>query len=199
MPPTQDNSNIILEALYNLYGAAKKTVPINMRQYADAALGDKTPLTESDLWASDLDAIKNAINNSDTSGVIGYGDYGAEPLEFSDWGNPESRGDGLSMLDLIIKSYTDPKFRMETTLGLANVHTDTNGDVVVTDTYNFGATPELLDAEVKRAGSPRSLLFEAYQNHGWEGILNAFGNLYVAPEGDNSIPVRIKIKNSEKD
>lgn len=185
--------NAISDVFASVYNTGKKAVPVNIRQYVAGAMGNNSPLTEADLWPSDIQALRNAVNNTTEPGVIGYGDYGPEAkYDPSAWQGGSKEGIGL--FGALLKSYLDPKFRMETTLGMANFNETPDGNVTVTDNYNFGATPEQVNAAIQKAGGKGKALMNSYRDSGFEGLLNAFGNLYVAPEGDNSIPVRINFK-----
>lgn len=194
-----DISEIFGNVLNQLKGV-RKIVPVNIRQYAGTILGDRSPLTEDDLWGSDIEAIKNAVIRNKKGegtgfvqpGVIGYGDYGEKDGDFSDWQGGSKNGVGP--FAALLKSYIDPKFRMETTLGMAKYADDGSGNTVVQDTYNFGATPEQIKTEIDKYGGKFKAVKGAYQNAGFEGLLNAIGNLYAAPEGNNSgPPVRINL------
>lgn len=176
----------------NAVKGVKKVVPVNIRQFAGAAFGDTSPLTENDLWASDIEAIKNAVNNTKEPGVIGYGDYGTpDKYDPSDWQGGSK--DGIGPFGALIKSYTDPKFRMETTLGMANYNVDPAGNVIVSDRYNFGASPEQINAEIAKRGGKMKALSSSYSEAGFEGLMNALGNMFVAPEGNTGAPVNINL------
>src|SRR3990172_3631999 len=98
-------------------------LPINIRQYLAHLLGNREPLTEKHLSKEDLAALRMGVYRKmmgggvePTPGVIGYGDYGSKPGQFSGFGGgPSNKPFGSVLLD----SFTDPKTRMETTLGMA--------------------------------------------------------------------------------
>ena len=167
--------------------------PINIEQYIGKLLGNRKTVTENDLWQSDLQALRNAVGKKKTpEGIIEYGEYGpANEYQPSAW--DEGWGhEGPSALDALFSSYIDPKFRMETTLGAAKYHTDPNGDVIVQDTYDWGASPEYRDQKIKESGSKLGAVLQAYKTHGLTGGMNAAGNIFIGTDSTGA-PIRINI------
>ncbi|MES3016202.1 MAG: hypothetical protein V4721_00425 [Bacteroidota bacterium] len=153
-------------------------------------------MTEKDLWQSDLDSLKRAVGRHLDKGVnkgeIGYGEYGENPeFETSAWDGGIT-GQGVNPLQAIFESINDPKFRMETTLGMARYDVDPNGDAIVSDKYDFNATRPQVDAYHKESGGKIASLLRAYKEAGFEGALNVAGNSFIGAEGEGT-PVRINL------
>ena len=168
-------------------------VPVNMRKYISHLLGDRSPITESDFTEKDLDAIRYAIEKQGggSSGTIGYGDY--SPQGFSDFGNP-----GEGPLDLLKNSYTDPAYRMETTLGMASYRQLPDGSYVVEDRYNFNAPSRKYVNDILKKQNIISIMSEGYKTHGLSGILNILGNAYGDTESEPGTPVSIRLPRKAK-
>jgi len=168
-------------------------VPSNIRIYTSHLAGDRRTITEKNLSQADKDAILFAIQKSakatknPNQGVIGYGDYG--PNGFSNFAEPNE-----NMLSTVYDSYTDPAYRMETTLGMASWRRLPDGSYVIEDRYNFNATrPQVKNTIAKQGGVTRTLL-DAYKNRGVSGVLNAAGNIYGDTETERGNAVRIRLK-----
>lgn len=157
--------------------SAASFVPVNMRVFASTMFGSEANITEKDFSASDKQALKEAVIRVSTAsgkkeGVISYGDYGKGG--FSNWEEDPSFG-GTSLSTIVFDSFNDPRFRLETTLGAARYKIE-NGNVIITDTYDFAASKEKLE-KLKNEKGTMNVLKEAFQSHGWSGLLNAMGNL----------------------
>jgi hypothetical protein len=166
-------------------------VPVNMRTYINHLSGGRSPITESDFTEKDLDAIRYAIKKDEergeeSSGTIGYGDY--SPQGFSDFGNP-----GEGPLDILKGSYTDPAYRMETTLGMAAYRQLPDGSYVVEDQYNFNAPSREHVNDFLKDKNIISGIYEANKGYGLKGVLNLLGNVYGDTESEPGAPVSIRL------
>ena len=163
-------------------------VPVNVRQFVSHLAGNMSPITEDQFTPEDLAAIRYAIlkQGGGASGSIGYGDYGASG--WSSFGDPTE-----GPLDMLYKSYTDPAYRMETTLGTASYRRLPDGSYIVEDRYNFNAPSRqrVLNA-VNEKGMLR-LLDDAFRKSGLAGVLNVLGNVYGQTEDEPGAPVSIRI------
>lgn len=178
--------------------AFKSAVPVNIRALASAISGDRAGITTDDLWLSDKEALyraasRQAATTGKTSGDIGYGDYGAKPSEFSDFTGGDLYGahSGIGLIDAIIKSYTDPKFRMETTLGMARYKVNPDKSVSISDRYDFNAPRKIVNSEITKNGKLGTIL-NAYRNVGFEGAANAAGNIYAGADGEG-LPYQVNL------
>lgn len=142
--------------------AALSLLPVNIRTYMSAMMGNRSGPNMQHFSAADIAAIHQAAAHamgrpiSDSiagpqgpRGVIDYQDYGgqASPTigksRFDEMSNP------LSLLRL---SATDPNFRMETTFGQARYKVNPQGQLEVSDTYNFNAPRASMQAYANREG-----------------------------------------------
>jgi len=162
-------------------------IPVNIRQYVNHLLGDVSPITESQFTSQDLEIIRRAIEKmgGGASGSIGYGDYAGGRSSFGD----PSEG----LLDMLYKSYTDPAYRMETTLGMASYRRLPDGSYVVEDKYNFNAPSRQLVTKALREKGVASLLANAFKRNGMAGVLNLLGNVYGHTEDEPGAPVSIRL------
>jgi hypothetical protein len=167
-------------------------IPVNMRQYVSHLMGNRSPITESQFTPKDLDAIRFAINKSGKgeSGTFGYGDY--SPAGGSTFASPSE-----GVVDMLKSSFTDPAYRMETTLGQASYRRLPDGSYVVEDKYNFNApSREIVNQELKKKNL-LSLAADSYKERGISGILNLLGNVYGDTESEQGAPVSIRIPKFE--
>lgn len=156
----------------------REMVPASVRAFASLLTGQKGPITEEFFTPSELQVLQNAANQASArrTNQIGYADYGAS----------DPYAQGLSQLR---SALFDKGGSLANTLGMARVDRDPSGRFVITDEYDFGATPEQM-ARYSGARGFMSLLGGAIP-YGPMGVLNAIGN-YVAPEGMGR-PVRITV------
>ena len=163
-------------------------IPVNVRQYASHLAGNVSPITERQFTPEDLEAIRFAIakRGGGEKGQIGYGDY--SKAGFSSFGDPSE-----GPLDMLYKSYTDPAYRMETTLGMASYRKLPDGSYVVEDRYNFNASSRQAVANALREQGMMSLLHNAYKTRGLSGVLNVLGNVYGHTESEPGAPVSIRL------
>ena len=171
-----------------LQRAKNALIPVNVRQYASHLAGNVSPITERQFTPEDLEAIRFAIakRGGGAAGQIGYGDYGKSG--WSSFGDPSE-----GPLDMLYKSYTDPAYRMETTLGTASYRRLPDGSYVVEDRYNFNAPSRQAVANALREQGMVSLLHNAYKKNGLAGVLNVLGNVYGHTESEPGAPVSIRL------
>lgn len=162
-------------------------VPVNIRQFLGHITGNREPLTENDLWPSDITAIQNAVKNSEEPGKIQYGEY--KPVGAANkWGIPLN---DIGVAETLKRSWNDPAYRMETLLGGASYHLDNNGNVVVTDNYNF-------NAKRKQVNALGPLDIASYFLHGITdanplAFGNFLGNYFGATDDEQGNPVNINV------
>lgn len=162
---------------------ANGLIPSNIRVFTGTLLGERSTITEADLSESDLGAIKNAVRTvGGSEGVIGYGNYADKWLR-----DPH----GMSVVDLLVDSFSSPAFRMETTLGMARFKKNEKDETIVTDIYDFEAT----QAQMQEATEQGKLHFlvEAYEKKGPMGFLHALANLSGLGKDGRSRKVRINL------
>jgi len=179
------DQNMLASAMQNVKNAL---LPVNVRQFASHLFGDRSPITESQFTPEDLAAIRFAIEKrgGGASGSIGYGDY--SPQGFSSFGDPDE-----GLVGMLHKSYTDPAYRMETTLGQASYRQLPNGSYVVEDKYNFNAPSRQHVNNKLKEQNFLSLAADAYKIRGLSGVLNLLGNVYGDTESEPGAPVSIQL------
>ena len=147
-------------------------------------MGDRSPLTEKDFNKVDLDrlkvVVKRQIAGGLTSGSIGYGDYGAETgrTEYSAFHGLDQNE---TLAETIMNSFTDPTYRLETTLGRATWRQDEDGSIVIEDRYNFNVSRDTVNEKLAKYGQGR-MLYEEFATGGFDGLLETLGIIY----GDSS-------------
>jgi hypothetical protein len=159
------------------FSVLRDLVPINMRQYAYTLAGGQSPLTEQDFSKDDLDTLKDAVERKikqtgKMSGVIGYGDYAKD-------GTIAAENTGT--LDTVSKSFSDPAFRLESTLGMARYTVNKKGEIEIHDAYDFNADKSLVDKSIREKGRVGTVIAGAKHSGLW-GALNAAGNM-ARPDG----------------
>ena len=159
-------------------------IPSNLRMFADDIIRtqfglEKEGLTEKDLSERQLDDLRQTVINSIErtgiednilDGIIDYEDYNTQ------LGNAYTGG---------VSKFFNPAFHNKTTFGKMNYDIDDQGNVILTDSFDFA------DAAAKQDSSlPTKIarIAQAYSNSGsfGGGIYNALreasGN-FGSPEG----------------
>ncbi len=167
--------------------------PLNIRQYAYTLAGGAAPMTEKDFVDSDLATLKEAITRKikqtgQVSGVLSYGDY--------DKDGKISHVEQSGVFDSIYRSFVDPIFRIESTLGTISYTINKNGDIEIHDAYDFAADQSDIDKKVQEHGK-LGVLIDAGKHSGAWGILNAAGNI-VRPAGTGT-PFTLNLGKYKKD
>ena len=189
---------------YDLKDMWRATIPVNIRTYLRGLYNGQGPeLTAEDFWPSDLDALRQAVKNNmgptpvfgnlendemtprpdwqRTKGQVGYGDYETPETKW-EYGNP---------LRTLWKSYTDPAFRMETTLGNSQYELQDGGNIKITDAYDFNADRDLTRQYMEDKGTLggiMGLLKELALARGKAGsLMNMLGNARIGY--DDEAPV----------
>jgi hypothetical protein len=164
-------------------------IPVNMKVFASSLFGSKADITQDDFSGEDKALLTEAVQRvaaktGEKEGVIGYGDYDKSGRVTNIDGGTTTIGTALA------DSFTDPAFRMESTLGMARYKIDNNGVITITDLYDFNAKRTQVDKYVKDKGGKISAIVSALGENGLVGMLNAMGNMAV-PEGEGR---KVKIK-----
>ena len=125
-------------------------VPANMRFFASDILGIDTPATNKNFTSNQLsimrDTALNALDNDKLKDNKTYIDYENYPSGESDVSYQDK-----GVMSLASKMLDD-EFQMRTTIGGANVTVDEEGDIILTDKFNFNDAQDINDLEdVKNA------------------------------------------------
>lgn len=167
-----------------------RILPVNIRSYASHIFGNRSPITEKNLTREDLNTLQYAVNRyPDVSkGYIDYGDYSPDgPSDiYKNWS-------GQTPSSIILNSYTNPAYRMETTLGKASFRRLPDGSTIVEDNYNFNPSTQNFDANAVRQQNLIAILKEAIQEQGIINVLNMIGNIYGNTANEEGTPVSIRL------
>lgn len=113
-------------------------VPVNAKTYVSALLGSRSGPSLADFTDSDLAVMRQTVrtamqqNGGRPSGSFGYGQYrGGKREAASEIDKP------YGMLELAKKSFLDPSFRVETTIGQGRYSINDRNELEITDAYDF--------------------------------------------------------------
>lgn len=161
----------------------REYVPASVRAYISMLAGQRSPITEKFFTPSELEILQQAAERASErkTNQIGYSDYGAR--------NPYAQG-----AEHLRSALFDRGGSLANTLGMARVDRDPSGQYVITDRYDFAATPEQM--QQYRGISGLAQLLKGAIPYGPMGALNALGN-YMAPEGEGR-PVEIRLPPSRR-
>ena len=156
----------------------REYIPASARAMTSTVLGSREPITEQFFTPAELEVLRHAAEQAAArrSNQIRYGDYGER--------DPYGQG-GRHLRSALF----DRAGSMANTLGMARVERDPSGGFIITDQYDFGASPEQMAQYQGVRGFGR--LIQGALPYGPMGVLNAVGN-FVAPEGSGR-PVTVRI------
>lgn len=152
---------------------ANDIIPVNIRQYLSWLSGSGGHLSAEDFASSDIDTIRGAVERKyretgERRGEIGYYDYTAD--------RAEQGVEQTGPLDMLWRSYTNPAFRAETTLGMARYEIGPNGEIRVSDKYDFAATPDQMRGYLAQHGMLGMVMLGIREAGPW-GLANVLGNM----------------------
>ena len=115
-------------------------IPANARFFTTDILGIDTPADNSYFTENQLDILRNSATDALDKGKnsMTYEDYPSGKSDIS----YQSEG----ILGLANKMFED-EFQMRTTIGAANLTIDANGDIILTDRFNFNDAKDVRDLE----------------------------------------------------
>ena len=127
--------------------------PSNIRAYVKQFY-DTTPLTEKYLNQQDIQALRRAyLNQEDMRRYVGDDNFRAsyinpQSIRYNNYTRKNNRPDSFedSVVGNIVNSLLDPDYRMGSLVGSANYHIDKNGNVIITDRYDFNKGIDLQNA-----------------------------------------------------
>lgn len=128
-------------------------VPSNVRAYVKQFY-NTTPLTEKYLTPQDIQALRRAYyNQEDMRRYVGDDSFRAsyinpQSIRYNNYSRKNNRPDSFedSVVGNIVNSLFDPDYRMSSLVGRANYHIDKNGNVIITDRYDFNKGIDLQNA-----------------------------------------------------
>ena len=128
-------------------------IPSNIRAYVKQFY-DTTPLTEQYLNSQDIQALRRAYyNQEDMRNYVGDDSFRAsyidpQSIRYNNYRRKNNRPDSFedSVIGNVVNSLFDADYRMGSLVGSANYHADKNGNVIITDRYDFNKGIDLQNA-----------------------------------------------------
>ena len=165
-----------------LASAVRRGVPANMRVFAGSMLGDESPITEKNFNPEELQAMRAQIirrqaENADLEEMYRTGNSQTFNADTGDWVDgdfskeiasfDDTRGKTAISYDdyelsneqnesSLLKSFTDPEYSVQTTLGRYVAHQNEDGSTTIKDVYDWN------DADVSKLSTKD--IFNAFAN-----------------------------------
>jgi len=166
----------------SLLDKAKNLIPPNMRQFVYDITGGKEDFTEKDLSASDQELFREIISNAAAEGrdYIDYDDYGID-----------------SFYRPFMENITDPRYNLKTLVGRGNFEVDEDGNLILTDKYDFNVNDPLSGSEYAPIADASAMdiakdLFNRAKEKGMYNALRTAGSYFGSAPGEGS-DVRINL------
>lgn len=109
-------------------------MPLAIRALANGITDGRT-LTEADLTPEEQSLIRQKIQTAELARKAGRPYDG---VQYTDYNNPKTFNT-VSTPEAIYRTFADKEFNIVNSLGRFNYHTDKNGNIIVTDIYDFNA------------------------------------------------------------
>lgn len=122
----------------------KTTPPLAIRAMANSLSDTPVNYTEADLTTNELDELRKAVHSAEMRRLGGRPYNG---VQYSNYNNPITYS-SMSLGELAT-NINNPEFNVINSLGRFDYHTDKNGNVIVTDTYDFNPTSTPKDNSIK--------------------------------------------------
>jgi len=166
MATTEEKQNV-LRTLFN-------KIPPNMRLFVSDLMGKDELVTNKNFTDPQLDIMKEAAAKAIGEGKdsLSYGDYPEGEMNYSQ-----------NFLDKM----KDPNFQMRTTIGSANIKINDEGDVILTDQFNFNDAKD-----VNSLNDLKNALVDIFGEKGAYRKLRAVGTYFGSPEGEGA-PIELNL------
>lgn len=166
MATTDEKSNV-LKTLFN-------KLPPNMRLFVSDLMGKDELITNEDFTEEQLNVMKETAEKAIGEGkdFLSYGDY---PKGYMNYNKN------------FIEKMFDPDFQMRTSIGSANIKINDQGEVILTDQFNFN--------DAKDVNSLNDLYKAAVDIFGTDGAYNKFrklGTYFGSPSGEGA-PIKLNL------
>jgi hypothetical protein len=106
--------------------------PSSVRTFLETVQGSKAPITESQFSPEELQTLRQLIESTGDKGHVQYGDY----TNFMQKQRREKGAIPMSITPNVL-SMLDPIGNVQTTLGRFTYARDVDGNLIVTDNYDF--------------------------------------------------------------
>jgi len=184
----------------------KDLIPSNARWLLTDLLGIDKTFTEKDLTRNELDWLKESIgtNLSRESDELDWSSEGKNPISFyypeSELLNASFKNKDLmsvfldssdSLLDLIKQSY-DPHKSLATTLGMALLSKDEQGNYIIRDNYDFNYNKRLY-GDIPKKDIPKIFFQQLKKGKPYRAFQVLSGGFGTSEFEETGNPVRINL------
>ena len=155
-------------------------IPANARFFTTDILGIDTPADNSYFTENQLNILRDSATDALDKGKnsMTYEDYPSGKSDIS----YQSEG----ILGLANKMFED-EFQMRTTIGAANLTIDANGDIILTDRFNFNDAKDVRDLE-----DAKNAIFDILGSDGAYKKIRKVGTYAGSGEGKGA-PIEINL------
>tara|TARA_R110000765_G_scaffold109975_2_gene201192 strand:+ start:127 stop:660 length:534 start_codon:yes stop_codon:yes gene_type:complete len=143
-------------------------VPANIRFFASDLLGMDSSASNENFSDKGIAVLKEAAINALDQGKssMSYEDYPGGEMNFNE--------NFLSKLQ-------DPNFNMRTTIGSANLRINENGDIILTDQFNFNDAKD-----IKSLSDAKNAVLDIFGEEGLYKKIRKIGTYAGSEEGEGS-------------
>ena len=166
MATTEEKQNV-LRTLFN-------KIPPNMRLFVSDLMGKDELVTNEDFTETQLDVMKAAATNALKQDK--------EYITYEDYPNYKERNKKG-----FLEKMTDPDYQMRTTIGSGNIKINDEGDVILTDQFNFNDAKD-----VNSLNDLKNALVDIFGEKGAYRKLRAVGTYFGSPEGEGA-PIELNL------
>ena len=146
-------------------------IPANVRFFTTDVLGIDTPADNTYFTEDQLKILRDSAINSLDKGKssMTYEDYpsGKSDISYQEKGIME-----------LANKMMDDEFQMRTTIGAANLTIDANGDIILTDRFNFNDAQDVKDLE-----DAKNAIFDIFGTEGAYKKIRKVGTYAGSGEG----------------
>tara|TARA_R110002072_G_scaffold293081_1_gene462169 strand:+ start:295 stop:825 length:531 start_codon:yes stop_codon:yes gene_type:complete len=146
-------------------------IPANVRFFTTDVLGIDTPADNTYFTEDQIQILKDSATSALDKGKrsMTYEDYpsGKSDISYQDKGIME-----------LANKMMDDEFQMRTTIGAANLTIDANGDIILTDRFNFNDAQDVKDLE-----DAKNAIFDIFGTDGAYKKIRKVGTYAGSGEG----------------
>lgn len=143
-------------------------VPANIRFFASDLLGMDSSASNENFSDKGIAVLKEAAINALDQGKssMSYEDYPGGKMNFN---------------ENFLSKLKDPNFNMRTTIGSANLRINENGDIILTDQFNFNDAKD-----IKSLSDAKNAVLEIFGEEGLYKKIRKIGTYAGSKEGEGS-------------
>ena len=158
----------------SLFRTLLNKVPANMRFLAADLIGMDSPAGKEKFTEEGLGILKEAATTALDKGKssMTYEDYPGGEMNFN---------------KNLLAKMADKNFQMRTTIGSANLRIDENGDIILTDQFNFNDAKD-----VKSLKDAKNAVLEIFGEDGLYKKIRKFAT-YTGSEEGKGAPIEINL------